>query len=203
MFLFKSIVGSTAKLGIKTSDLDLRGFYVDSNIFNPLKPVRKFEWHRREDNYDLDGVEILFAIKQIIKGCNSCPVFFNCLYSPIYEVTDLGQELMDNRDKLISQNLISGTLKFCDRKARSRGSHSKSKYLYYACSDMLEIWDILLRRQTYPLDLPQEVIDLYLGKSEDEQVYRNIREDFSKIKVQQKPDIKWIEDFSKKAYKCI
>ena len=133
MILFRSIVGSTSKLGIKTSDLDLRGVYVDENIFNPIKPAKKFEWRDKKNNVDEDLIELCYWCRQIIKGHNSCPVFYSCLYSPIYDATELGQELINNRHQFMSSNLIKGTLNFCDRKAKSKGKHKKSKYLYYAC----------------------------------------------------------------------
>ena len=68
---------------------------------------------------------------------------------------------------------------------------------------MIETWDIILGRQTYPLNLPDNVKDLYYGKTEDPNIYQNIRDKFSQIKVLQEPDIDWLTEFSRRAYQCI
>jgi len=205
--LFKAQVGSRTKLGRTSGDIDLRGFCVDFNIFHPTKAARKYEWRTKQsiggELIDTDYWELCYAIRQIVKGQNSSPVLLSCLWSPLKESTELGKELIQNRSKLISKNIVAGTLKFCDRKARSKGKHPKHKYLYYACSDMLEINEILTTGDVkYPIKYPDYVLDLYHGRTEDEKLYWDLRDKFTELKINQKADVNWAADFCKRAYTC-
>lgn len=199
------IVGSTTKLGVETSDLDVRGFYTDPDFFNPVKSPSKFEWRNKQKIgsriFDFDCWEIKYAIRQILKGHNSCPILLTSLWSPIYQTTSLGQKLIDNKGKLLNNNLISGTLKFCDRKAKTKGEHKTSKYLYYACSDLLEMQELLTKGDIkYPLNLPKEVLDMRQAEFSDIQFYFDLRSQFLQIETNYTPDIAWISNYLRECY---
>ena len=204
--IFETIVGSRTKLGVTVGDFDIRGFYIDPNIFHPLKPIRKFEWRTKEkqggDLYDYDCWEICYAFRQILRGHNSSPLLASCLWSPVKYSSELGQELIDNRHKVLNPNLKKGTLSFCDRKANSYRRTGCSKYLYYACSDIIEAQELLLTGNVnYPLDIPEEVLLMKQGLNDDLQVYNRLRDQFSTLEVSYKPDIDWIADYTQRCYR--
>lgn len=204
--IFQAIVGSRTKLGTDSGDFDIRGFYVDYNIFHPLKPSRKFEWRTKQREgsslYDYDCWELCYAFRQIIKGHNSSPLLASCLWSPMRETTELDQELIDNRHKILNKNLKQGTLKFCDRKAQMYKKTGQSKYLYYACSDIIEAEELLKTGDVnYPLNIPDSVISMKSGQDGDLQVYNTLREKFNLVSPDWEPDLEWIADFTQRCYR--
>lgn len=203
--LFEAVVWSSMKLWIESSDLDVRAFCVDPNklwIF----PKNMYEWRPAHKLYDYDWWEVSYAIRQILRGDNSSPLLNSCLYSTDFKrMTDLGSELIDNRKKLLNQNLVKGTMKFCDAKISQsewkRRKYHSGKYVYYAISDMLEQQSILLDGGvSYPLDSPLVPLLLSLKASDDMleewySTYNTLKQGFSHINISCSPDIEWLNDW--------
>lgn len=175
------VVGSKKKLGYG-NDTDLRGFYNEG--------VR-FERHDKVlingEVCDIDMWSKDYAVKQITKGLNSCPLLMSCLFGINYKVlTKEGQKLIDQRESFISKKLITGTVRFCDRKIkqsrRPQQKYKPGKYVYYALSDMFEMLEILTTKDcVYPLRLSQydtkliQNLRLNLKVSEGYERYENLK----------------------------
>lgn len=212
--LILATVGSSLKLGINDSDLDLRGFYIEENIFSPFYNPNQYEWRSEENRggrkIDTDGWHFQYAIRQILRGDNSCPLLYSCLFSNDYQVEN--RELIENRDKLRSENLIKGTLKFCDQKIKTSQrpslKHHKEKYVYYALSDMFEALEIAQTKNCiYPLRFSESELKLVLalknntgGYEEGVAWYKELRCVYEKSSIQNEIDLEWIEDFSERLY---
>ena len=149
------IVGSTKKLG-RGNDIDLRGFFNEGIRFERHDKIT-----HNDTVIDVDLWNKDYAIKQIKKGLNSCPLLYSCLFGNQYEHLEKeGEDLIKNRDSLRSEKLITGTLRFCDRKIKqSKGNrlkHPKGKYIYYAISDLYESIEIIETKDCiYPLRFSQ------------------------------------------------
>lgn len=179
------LVGSHKKLGYG-NDKDYRGFFLNGP---------RFERHMKIDGIDYDLWNATYAEKQISRGLNSCPVLYSCLFGDNYEVlTEQGQDLIDRRDQFRSNRLITGCLRFTDRKIktsqRPRAKHNREKYVYYACSDIWEQIEILNTGDcVYPLRFDDEelqlILDLKSGKRYDEGVewYNFLKNNLQKIRI--------------------
>lgn len=208
--LFESVVWSSIKLWTKSTDTDVRAFCVDPDrlwIF----PSNKYERRPNHPEYDYDWWEVWYALRQIIRWDNSSPLLHSCLYSTEFKLmTDLGQELIDNKHKLVSDKLISWTVKFCDRKIkqsyRSNNKYHDWKYVYYAISDMLEQMEILSKWGIeYPLKWSDIELCKWLKISNKRlniwyRRYEEIKEEFMKIKVDKTLDIERLKDRCKRCY---
>lgn len=207
--LFEAVVGSSLKLWIKSSDIDVRALCVDPNrmwIF----PSNKYEWRPNHHKYDYDWWELWYAIRQILRWDNSSPLLNACLYSNEFKLmTEEWRELIDNREKLLNSNLIKGTIKYCDRKVsqskRSGNKYHSWKYLYYAISDLIEQEMILKWELVYPISSNKDLL-LSLKKS-DENIkewyskYEELKNAFSALNVTLKPDTIRLESFVRKCNK--
>lgn len=207
-------VGSRLKLGTTGTDLDLRGFYIEDNIYSPFYNPNQYEWRSEttEGNLkvDTDGWHFQYAIRQILRGDNSCPLLYSCLFSDEYRVEN--KELIENRDKFRSQNLIKGTLKFCDQKVRTsqrpNNKHHRGKYLYYAISDIIEAQEIAVTKNcVYPLELEKTELELLTdlkfnrgGYEDGLEWFDLLRTKYSKLKIKDEVDLEWIEDFCRGLY---
>lgn len=179
------LVGSHKKLGLG-SDKDYRGFFLEGP---------RFERHVKIDGVDYDMWNKDYAVKQIQRGLNSCPLLYSCLFGSDYQVlTEEGQELIDKRDSFRSRKLIEGCLRFCDRKIkqseRPNSKLSAGKYVYYACSDMFEQIEILETGNCrYPLAFETDEFNIIMNAKENIKVdeareyYRHLRNKIQNIKI--------------------
>jgi hypothetical protein len=64
---------------------------------------------------DIDYWETETALNQILKGEDCAPFLFNSLTTPKYsDPSELGIELMENKERLIGRPLIDGTIKYME-----------------------------------------------------------------------------------------
>ena len=179
------LVGSQKKLGFGC-DTDYRGFFLGGP---------RFERHDKVDGIDYDIWNKDFAVKQIKRGLNSCPILYSCLFGGNYTIlTEEGQELINSREQFRSQKLVKGCLRFCDRKIeqskRKNQKRSSGKYVYYACTDMFEQLEILETGDCqYPLRFNDDEYKLVLDLRENNNVpigyawYEEMKNKIQKIKI--------------------
>lgn len=208
--LFEAVVGSSLKLWIKSSDIDVRALCVDPNrmwIF----PSNKYEWRPNHPKYDYDWWELWYAIRQILRWDNSSPLLNACLYSNEFKLmTEEWRELINNREKLLNTNLVKGTIKYCDRKVnqskRKGNKYHSWKYLYYAISDIIEQRMILKWSISYPIKSDYTELMLSLKESNEHidrwyLVYEKLKEELISIQINSDPDIERLESFVRKCNK--
>lgn len=191
------VVGSTKKLGYG-NDIDLRGFYNGGLLY---------ERHTKLNNTDLDAWNLKFAIKCILRGLNSCPVLYSSLFGNNYVFIDsIGQNLINNRNKLRSSKLKSGTISYCDNKIKK--SYNKNnklhtgKYIYYAITDMFEMIEIIKTYDcVYPLSFNNDEINIiYNLKELNKDIefgykwYNNLKSELLTLKIPEQGQIKWFKE---------
>lgn len=205
--LFEAVVGSSMKLWIRSSDIDVRAFCVDPESLW-IFPSNKAEWRPNHKERDYDWWELWYAIRQIIRWDNSSPLLLSCLFSTEFKsITDEWKELIDNKHKLIWPNIIKWTIKFCDRKIqqskRKNQKYHAGKYVYYAISDIQEQIDILTHwKPTYPMNNNLQLM-LSLKKNDDDLgkwylEYDKIKSILLGIQIKNNVDLDRLNDFVKR-----
>lgn len=211
-YIIQSYVGSTTRLETSVNDIDTRSFFVNDKA--------RLNFHIKKYNKELkktidnDRWEISRVLTQILTGEDCAPFLFNTITSPVYkEPTDLGLELIDNKYKLIGKPLIDGAIKYSERKVSlANGTYLlpenkravSHKQIYYACSDLTELYYALNNDLAYPLKLEKSILDIKENKiSYDEsiEVLEDIKTKVLNLKINNAPDIKWGEKFVKDCYK--
>jgi predicted nucleotidyltransferase len=210
--IIEAVVGSRLKLGTTDSDIDTRGCCIPDveDLFNPRIQLPQYEWTYKEKIdgvlYDRDMWELRFFIRSILAGK---PLLFSCLFAQDVTATEEGKDLIKNRNKLMNQNMVKGTLLFTDSKIKASESnrriHHQGKYIYYAISDLLEAKEIIEKQNVdYPLKKESEL--LHSLKTNDEnldlgrKLYYDLKEQFASIKHSYQPDLQWIDQWCINTY---
>ena len=210
-YIIQNYVGSVTRFQSSVNDIDVRAFFINNNA--------KYNFHTKKYNEELKNIvdtdrwEISLVLKQILNGEDCSPFLFNTITSPIYkDATELGIELIQNKDRLIGKPLIDGAIKYSERKvALANGTYplpeNKSstphKQIYYACSDLIELYYGLNNDLTYPLQLEKNILDIKENNicyNESIEILEDIKLKLLSLKINNTPDIKWGEKFVKDCY---
>jgi hypothetical protein len=208
IYILQNYTGSVTRFNSLPSDVDIRFFYLHENM--------KHNYHIQKNNLDIDYWETETALNQILMGEDCAPFLFNSLTSPKYkEPLELGLELMKNKEKLIGKPLIDGSIKYAERKlSLANGEYplpegktvTPYKQIYYACSDLMELYHNLTNDLSYPLNLDNNILDIKENKithKESIEILDEIKLKLISLGINNKPDFKWKDKFIKKCYKNI
>jgi predicted nucleotidyltransferase len=210
-YILQNYVGSTTRFQSSVNDIDVRFFFVNNKS--------KFNFHTKKYNeefkkiIDTDRWEISVVLNQILNGEDCAPFLFNTITSPTYKSpTELGLELIKNKDRLIGKPLIDGAIKYSERKVSlANGTYplpeNKSsishKQVYYACSDLIELYYGLSNNLEYPLKLGENILDIKennITYNESIEILEDIKLRLLSLRINDTPDIKWCENFIKNCY---
>lgn len=210
-YIIQNYVGSITRTDLLTNDIDIRSFYLNKKA--------KFNFHIKKYNkelkkiVDIDKWEISLVIDQILEGKDCSPFLFNTITSTIYKSpTELGLELINNKYRLIGKPLINGALKYSERKVGlANGDYPlpenktslSHKQLYYACSDLTELYYGLTDNLEYPLKLNKNILDIKENKisyNDSIDILEDIKLKLLNLKINNAPDIEWGEKFIKNCY---
>jgi predicted nucleotidyltransferase len=210
-YIIQNYVGSTTRFQSSVNDIDVRFFFINDKA--------KFNFHTKKYNdelkktIDTDRWEISVVLNQILNGEDCAPFLFNTITSPIYKSpTELGLELIKNKDRLIGKPLIDGAIKYSQRKVSlangtyplpENKSSTSHKQVYYACSDLMELYHGLNNDLTYPLKLEKNIFDIKennISYNESIEILEDIKLRLLSLSINDTPDIKWCENFIKNCY---
>lgn len=210
--ILQNYVGSTTRFESTPSDIDVRFFYLHKTTKNTFHISKKSS--DSDKMLDIDYWETELALNQILNGEDCAPFLFNTLTSPIFNTpTELGEELINNRERLIGRPLIDGTIKYLDRKlALANGKYplppnktaTTYKQVYYACSDLMELYYNLTNNLSYPLKLDKNILDIKENKinhKESIEILDDIKLKILSLNINNTPDSKWCGEFIQKCYK--
>lgn len=209
--IIQNYVGSTTRFESSPSDIDIRFFY--------LHKITKSSFHINKKSLDSDKMldidywETETALNQILKGEDCAPFLFNSLTTPKYsDPSELGIELMENKERLIGRPLIDGTIKYMERKlSLANGTYplpknktaTSYKQVYYACSDLMELYYNLSNNLSYPLKLDKNILDIKENKithKESLEILDDIKLKVLSLGINNNPDLQWGKEFIKKCY---
>jgi hypothetical protein len=208
--LLQNFVGSINKINSSPVDIDIRVFYLNKN--KTTFHIKKID----EDNIplDIDYWEISLVLEQITNGNEGAPFLYNTINSPNYRIpNELGLELIENKDKLIGKPLIDGSLKFCEKKLGLALNKFElpggkipvpHKQIYYACSDLLELYYNLTNNITYPFDVGVDILNIKENKmslNDSIDILNTIKDKIVSLGINYEPDIEWRNNFIDKCYK--
>jgi len=209
--ILQNYVGSVTRFESTPSDVDVRFFFLHEKVKNSFHIQKK--GIEPGKIYDIDYWETELALNQILNGEDCAPFLFNTLTTPIYITpTELGIELIENRERFIGRPLIDGTLKYLDRKlSLSNGEfplpNNKTattyKQVYYACSDLMELYYNLNNDLSYPLKIDKNILDIKENKithNESIEILEDIKLKVLSLGINNKPDFEWSNKFVKKCY---
>jgi hypothetical protein len=210
--ILQNYVGSATRFDSNPGDIDIRLFY--------LHPLTKNSFHikNRDKNsnkiLDIDYWETELALNEILKGGDCAPFLFNTITSPKYiDPLDIGIELIENKNRLIGKPLIDGTLKYVERKLLLANGEfplpqnktaTTYKQVYYACSDLMELYYNLTNNLSYPLKLDKNILDIKENKinhKESIEILDDIKLKILSLNINNNPDSKWCGEFIQKCYK--
>ena len=159
--ILQNYVGSVTRFESTPSDIDVRFFFLHENIKNSFH-IQKKDIEPGKI-YDIDYWETELALNQILNGGDCAPFLFNTLTSPTYTTpTEFGAELIKNKERFIGRPLIEGTLKYLERKLSLANGEfplpenktaTTYKQVYYACSDLMELYYNLTNNLSYPVKI--------------------------------------------------
>lgn len=211
IYILQNYVGSTTRFESNPSDIDIRFFYLHKTTKNTFHiPKKSFN---SDKILDIDYWETESALNQILNGEDCSPFLFNSLTSPKYlDPSELGIELIENRERLIGRPLIDGTIKYMERKlSLANGEYplppnktaTTYKQVYYACSDLMELYYNLTNNLSYPVKIGKNILDIKENKithNESIEILDDIKLKVLSLGIKNKPDFEWSKNFIKKCY---
>jgi hypothetical protein len=209
--ILQNYTGSITRFDSSPNDIDIRFFYLHKKIKNSFH-VRKKNTDS-EMMLDIDYWETEEALNQILEGEDCAPFLFNTLSCPEYiKPLNFGLNLIENRKRLIGKPLIDGAIKYADRKlSLANGSFplpnnktaTKYKQMYYACSDLMELYYNLTNDLSYPLKFNNDILEIKQNKityNESLEILSEIKLKLLDLKIKNKPDFDWSNRFVKDCY---
>jgi len=209
--ILENYVGSKTRMGFSPNDIDVRIFYLNKNFEGNFHISKKCI--KTENILDVDYWEIKQVIKQITEGFDCAAFLYNTISSPNYNnPSEHGLVLIENKEKLIGKSLIDGTLKYVERKIfMANGNHetpkTKSeiifKHIYYACSDLTELYYNLINDLNYPLKINDDVLKIKQNSKtykESIDILEDIKKKIIDLKIKNNPDYAWTNQFVKNCY---
>jgi hypothetical protein len=209
--ILENYVGSTTRFELSPNDIDIRVFYLNKN-FNGNFHIPK-KCLKTKSILDVDYWEIKQVIKQITEGLDCAPFLYNTITSPSYEKpSEIAIELIQNKEKLICKKLIDGALKYTERKIFMANGNCETpknesetifKHIYYACSDLTELYYNLINDLNYPLKMDNEILKIkqnHKTYKESIDILEDIKKKVVNLKINNEPDYEWINQFVKKCY---
>lgn len=209
--ILQNYVGSTTRFEFQPSDIDIRFFYLHKTTKTNFHILKKSL--NSNQILDINYWETETVLNQILKGEDCSPFLYNSLTSPKYlDPSELGIELMENRERLIGRPLIDGTIKYMERKlSLSNGTYplpenktaTTYKQVYYACSDLMELYYNLSNNLSYPLKLDKNILDIKENKityKESLEILEDIKLKVLSLGINTNPDLEWGKKFIKKCY---
>lgn len=210
--ILQNYVGSFTRFESNPTDIDIRFFY--------LHNVTKNSFHIKKKSIDSDKIldidywEIETVLNEILNGGDCAPFLFNTITSPKYsDPLEIGNELIENRQRLIGKELIDGSLKYIDRKLLlangefplpNNKTATPHKQIYYACSDLIELYLNLTNEIHYPIKLEKNILDIKNGiisHNDSIEILYDIRSKVVGLNINNKPDLKWGNEFIQNCYK--
>lgn len=209
--ILENYVGSSTRFEFSPNDIDIRIFYINNN-FNGNFHIPK-KCLKTKDILDVDYWEINQVIKQITEGLDCAPFLYNTISSPNYKnPSEYGSLLIQNKEKLIGKSLIDGTLKYVERKIFMANGNYKTpkneskiifKHLYYACSDLTELYYNLTNDLNYPLIINNDILKIKQNcktYSESIDILEDIKKKVLNLRIKNEPDFVWLNLFLKNCY---
>lgn len=209
--ILQNYVGSTTRFESSPNDIDIRFFYLHKTTKSTFHVSKKSL--DSDKMLDIDYWETELALKQILNGEDCAPFLFNSLTTPKYlDPSELGIELIENRERLIGRPLIDGTIKYVERKlSLANGEYplppnktaTTYKQVYYACSDLMELYYNLSNNLSYPLRLDKNILDIKenrISHKESVEILDDIKLKVLSLSINNKPDFEWSDKFVKKCY---
>jgi predicted nucleotidyltransferase len=210
--ILQNYVGSVTRFESTPSDIDVRFFFL-SNKAKLNFHIRKYSEEFKKE-LDIDYWEISKVMNQILNGDDCSPFLFNTINSPKYvEPSELGLELIENRERLIGRPLIDGAIKYSERKLSLANGEfplpeNKTtvphKQLYYACSDLMELYYSLSNDLVYPIKIEKNILDIKENKISHKgsiEILDDVKLKLLSLGINNKPDLEWGNKFIEDCYK--
>ena len=211
IYILQNYTGSITKYESTPSDIDVRVFFLNNNVKINYH-IKKYNEKLKKD-LDIDYWEISTALKQILNGDDCSPFLYNSINSPKYnESSELGLELIENRGRLIGLPLINGAIKYSERKLSLANGEfplpdnktaTPHKQIYYACSDLMELYYGLTNNLQYPLKMDKNILDIKennISHKDSIEILNDIKLKLLGLGINNKPDLEWGDNFIKKCY---
>lgn len=209
--ILENYVGSSTRFEFSPNDTDIRIFYMNKNFNGNFHLFKKCI--KTKNMLDVDYWEINRVIEQITEGFDCSPFLYNTITSPNYNLPlEIAFDLIKNRERLASKKLIFGALKYAERKIFMSNDNNISikkeskvnfKHLYYACSDLTELYLNLTNNLNYPIKMDNEIFKIKQnGKTYNEsiEILEDIKKKLNDLKIKNEPDYEWANEFVKKCY---